>query len=45
VISEARERENRWRVKLATMDSEIETTGRGRAETVKAHMEEVYGRL
>ncbi len=41
VLMEARERENRWRVKLATMDSEIEKTARDKAEATKSHFEEV----
>lgn len=42
VLSEARERENRWRVKLASMDSEIEDTSREKAEANKSHFEEVF---
>ena len=41
LISDGRDRENRWRVKLATMDSEIETTSRDKAESAKSHFEEV----
>ncbi len=41
MLGDARERENRWRVKLATMDSEIENIGREKAESTKSHFEEV----
>ena len=41
VIADCRERENRFRVKLATLDTQIETTSREKAEAAKSHMEEV----
>lgn len=41
VLLEARERENRWRVKLASLDVEIENSRKEKAESTKSHLEEV----
>jgi hypothetical protein len=41
LIIEGKEREARWRLKLATLDAQIETIGREKQETTKSHMEEV----
>lgn len=40
-LADVRERDGRWRVKLATLDAQIESVGKERAETTKSHFEEV----
>jgi hypothetical protein len=41
IISDSKDRENRWRERLADLDTQIESTLREKAESGKAHMEEV----
>jgi hypothetical protein len=41
IISDSKERENRWRERLADLDNQIESALREKAESGKAHMEEV----
>lgn len=41
IISDSKDRENRWREKLATLDAQIESATLEKAESSKAHMEEV----
>lgn len=41
VISDCRERESRFRMKLATLDAQVEDVGKEKAEAAKSHMEEV----
>ena len=41
VIRDCKEREHRFREKLATLDAQVEKSSREKAETSKSHMEEV----
>jgi hypothetical protein len=45
IIKEGKDRENRWREKLAYLDVQVETANREKAETTKSHMEEVPFRI
>jgi hypothetical protein len=38
---DVKDREGRWRIKLATLDAELERISKDKAETSKAHFEEV----
>lgn len=40
-IKESKEREGRWRVKLADLDAQLEQVQKEKAESTKSHLEEV----